>query len=132
MRPRPRFAGRRSKKSRAPVAECANSCRLQNQMLSTAHDPARLGNPTEDHRCRLLPMSLLGASASRWRVALHRKHQLAGETPALPGSWAMSRTRLSALRCCDGSWRQFRGHRLVSCCAILLLALTLTATGDEQ
>src|SRR5437870_5389333 len=37
-------------------------------------------------------MNLLGAPASRWRVALHWKHQLAGETPALPGSWAMSRS----------------------------------------
>src|SRR5947208_10019910 len=33
-----------------------------------------------------LPMNLLGAPASRWRVALHWKHQLAAETPALPGS----------------------------------------------
>src|SRR6266487_3730064 len=39
-----------------------------------------------------LSMKLLGAPASRWRVALHWKHQLAGETPALPGSWAMSRS----------------------------------------
>src|SRR6266550_1394299 len=101
-------------------------------MLRTGHNPARFGSPTEDHRCGSLPMNLLGAPASRWRVALHRKHQLAGETPALPGSWAMSRTRLSAPRCFDGSWRQFRGHRLASCCAILLLALTLTANGDEQ
>src|SRR6266550_6962385 len=37
-------------------------------------------------------MNFLGAPASRWRVALHGKHQLAGETPALPGSWAMSRS----------------------------------------
>src|SRR6266487_1008032 len=36
-----------------------------------------------------LSMKLLGAPASRWRVALHWKHQLAGETPALPGSWAL-------------------------------------------
>src|SRR5437870_1535040 len=101
-------------------------------MLRTGHDPARFGSPTKDRRCCLLLMSLLGAPASRWRVALHRQYQLAGETPALPGSWAMSRTRLSALRRFDGSWRGFGARRLASCGAILWLVLTLTANGDEQ
>src|SRR5881396_2851338 len=33
-----------------------------------------------------LPINLLGAPVSRWRVALYGKHRLAGETPALPGA----------------------------------------------
>src|SRR6266550_4156718 len=70
--------------------------------ISRSQCPARITfEPKEDAQvCTCcdgersnLPMNLLGAPASRWRVALHWKHQLAGETPALPG-------RLS------GSWSQ--------------------------
>ena len=42
--------------------------------------------PMHPRSGRGLSMNLLGAPASRWRVALHCKHQPAGETPALPGS----------------------------------------------
>ncbi len=58
----------------------------------------RLAHPTRGP----LPMNLLGAPASRWRVALHWKHQLAGETPALPGrpsgSWSQRRPPLTHSR----------------------------------
>src|SRR5437867_3588837 len=62
-------------------------------------------------------MNLLGAPASRWRVALHWKHQLAGETPAHPGSWFR--------RLVEESWKRAMNPKAgrVTPCAPLGVAL---------
>ena len=47
--------------------------------------PRRFMVPMHPRSGRGLSMNLLGAPAPRWRAALHEKHPIASETPALPG-----------------------------------------------